>query len=211
MENSSAQNSDGKTKRRPRVGVVGSGFAGFTCMRELEKWVAPEDAELAPVSASDYMPYSPLLPEVAAGAMGARHVVVPMYGALKRARLVLGYATGVDSDARTCTDLRGGRRRGPQRRPRGGHHLGFRLARKSNGAVRRGDHRCPVRLGTGVAERGGAFLMANTRVAGSWAGGETGPASGHLPAGEMCPVVATFERKGPSPWRSPKGRRSDGA
>src|ERR687898_50228 len=100
MENSGAQNSDGKTKRRPRVGVVGSGFAGFTCIRELEKRLAPGDAEWAPISPSECMLYSPLLPEVAAGAMDPRHVVVPIYGALKLARVVLGYATGVDLDAR---------------------------------------------------------------------------------------------------------------
>ena len=103
MENNGAQKSDGKTKGRPRVVVVGSGFAGFTCIRELEKRLAPEDAELVLVSPTDYMLYSPLLPEVAAGAMDPRHVVVPLHGALKRARVVLGYATGVDLGGRTCT------------------------------------------------------------------------------------------------------------
>ena len=37
--------------------------------------------------------------------------------------------------------------------------------------------------------------MANRRAADSRAGGETGSASGHLPARETCPVVATFERE----------------
>src|SRR5918998_1041642 len=103
MESNGAQKSDGKTKGRPRVVVVGSGFAGFTCIREWEKRLAPEDAELVLVSPTDYMLYSPPLPEVAAGGMPPRHVVVPLHGALKRARVVLGYATGVDLGARTCT------------------------------------------------------------------------------------------------------------
>ena len=103
MESGGAQKSDGKTKGRPRVVVVGSGFAGFTCIRELEKRLTPGDAELVLVSPTDYMLYSPLLPEVAAGAMDPRHVVVPLHGALKRARVVLGYATGVDLGGRTCT------------------------------------------------------------------------------------------------------------
>ena len=46
MENSAAQNSDGKTKGWPRVVVVGSGFAGFTCIRELEKRLAEIDHSL---------------------------------------------------------------------------------------------------------------------------------------------------------------------
>src|SRR5215212_2439748 len=103
MENGGAANVGSGPKHRPRVVVVGSGFAGFTCIRELEKRLGPEDAELILVSPTDYLLYSPLLPEVAAGAMDPRHVVVPLHGALKRARVVLGYATGVDLDMRTCT------------------------------------------------------------------------------------------------------------
>jgi NADH dehydrogenase len=38
---------DGTTPtRRPTVLVVGSGFAGFHCMRRLEKHLPPEAAEL---------------------------------------------------------------------------------------------------------------------------------------------------------------------
>jgi NADH dehydrogenase len=102
MENG-RKNSGDSPRGRPRVVIVGSGFAGFTCIRELEKRLGPEDAELILISPTDYMLYSPLLPEVAAGAMDPRHIVVPLHGALKRARVVLGYATGVDLEARTCT------------------------------------------------------------------------------------------------------------
>ena len=96
-------NSGSNPKGMPRIVVVGSGFAGFTCTRELERRLGREDAELMLVSPTDYLLYSPLLPEVAAGAMDPRHVVVPLHGALKRARVILGHVTGVDLDARTCT------------------------------------------------------------------------------------------------------------
>jgi hypothetical protein len=39
--------------------------------------------------------------------------------------------------------------------------------------------------------------MAIGRADGSWTGRETGPASGHLSAGETCPVLATVEREVP--------------
>jgi NADH:ubiquinone reductase (H+-translocating) len=55
------------------------------------------------VSPTDYLLYSPLLPEVAAGAMDPRHITVPLHGRLKRTRVVLGYAVGVSLEARTLT------------------------------------------------------------------------------------------------------------
>jgi hypothetical protein len=67
MENGKA-NSGSNPKGRPRVVVVGSGFAGFTCARELERRLRTEDAELILASPTDYLLYSPLLPEVATGA-----------------------------------------------------------------------------------------------------------------------------------------------
>ena len=96
-------NSGSNPKGRPRIVVVGSGFAGLTCPRELERRLGREGAELTLVSPIDYLLYSPLLPEVAAGAMGLRHIVVPLHGALKRTRVILGHVTGVDLEARTCT------------------------------------------------------------------------------------------------------------
>lgn len=52
---------------RTRIVVAGSGFAGFHCLRHLEKLLPPEAAELVVVSPTDYMLYLSLLPEVAAG------------------------------------------------------------------------------------------------------------------------------------------------
>ena len=102
MENGKG-NSGSNPKGRPRVVVVGSGFAGFTCARELERKLRPEVAELVLASPRDYLLYSPLLPEVATGLIDPRHIAVPLHGVLKRTRIILGDTTGVDLDARTCT------------------------------------------------------------------------------------------------------------
>src|SRR5919202_1111198 len=88
---------------RRRVLIVGAGFAGFTCAYELEKRLGPDDAELVLVSPTDYLLYSPLLPEVAAGTMDPRHIAVPLHGRLKRTRVILGYAVGADLEACTLT------------------------------------------------------------------------------------------------------------
>ncbi len=44
---------------RPRVLIVGGGFAGFHCARELERLLRPSEAGLTLASPVDYMLYSP--------------------------------------------------------------------------------------------------------------------------------------------------------
>src|SRR5918999_114599 len=98
---------DGTTPpRRPTVLVVGSGFAGFHCMRRLEKLLPPDAAELLLASAADYILYSPLLPNVAAGVVEPRHIAVGLHTALRRARVLLGHVVAVDIGDRTATLLR---------------------------------------------------------------------------------------------------------
>ena len=91
------------TERRPTVLVVGSGFAGFHTLRGLERRLPPEAADLVLVSPTDYLLYTPLLPEVASGTIEPRHVAVALRQALSRTRLVLGHVTAVDLDDRTVT------------------------------------------------------------------------------------------------------------
>ena len=88
---------------RPRIVVVGGGFAGFYALRYLQKHLAPEQAELVLVSPTDYLLYSPLLPEVATGVIEPRHIAVSLRRALPRVRLVLGHVRGVDIGGRTVT------------------------------------------------------------------------------------------------------------
>jgi len=90
---------------RPRVLVVGSGFAGFHCLRRLERRLVPADAELVLVSPTDYLLYSPLLPEVATGAIEPRHIAVPLRQHLRRTRLVLGRVVALDLPGGSATVL----------------------------------------------------------------------------------------------------------
>ncbi|HET9556797.1 MAG TPA: NAD(P)/FAD-dependent oxidoreductase [Actinomycetota bacterium] len=91
---------------RPTVLVVGSGFAGFHCMRRLEKHLPPDAAELLLASPADYLLYSPLLPNVAAGVVEPRHIAVALHAALRRAKVLLGHVVAVDVQGRTATLLR---------------------------------------------------------------------------------------------------------
>ena len=82
--------------RRPQVVVVGGGFAGFYALRALQRRLPPDAADLVLVNPTDYLLYSPLLPEVATGVVEARHIAVSLRRALPRVRLVLGRVSDID-------------------------------------------------------------------------------------------------------------------
>ncbi len=97
---------------RPRVLVLGSGFAGYHCLRRLERRLPAGAAEIIAVSPADYMLYVPLLPEVTAGVLEPHRVAVPLRTRLPRTRLVVGTVTGLNLDERACSvvDVEGRRR-----------------------------------------------------------------------------------------------------
>lgn len=94
---------------RAQVVVVGGGFAGFYALRRAQRDVPPDAADLVLVNPTDYLLYSPLLPEVATGVVEARHVAISLRAALPRVRLILGRVTDVDLAGRTVTVVQGTR------------------------------------------------------------------------------------------------------
>ena len=88
---------------RPRVVIVGGGFAGVSCARALEALLAKTPAEITLVNPENFMLYTPLLPEAASGAIEPRHCVVPLRQILRRSRVVVGRGVEVDFPARTLT------------------------------------------------------------------------------------------------------------
>jgi NADH dehydrogenase len=86
------------TARREAAGgtlVVGGGFAGAYVARLLGRRGATI------VNPDNFMVYTPLLPEAAAGTLEPRHVVVPLRQMCPHAELLLGVVTERDADART--------------------------------------------------------------------------------------------------------------
>ncbi|MFC8710378.1 NAD(P)/FAD-dependent oxidoreductase [Streptomyces sp. NPDC057197] len=85
---------------RPRIVIVGAGFAGFHAARTLSR-MSRNRADITVLNPTDYFLYVPLLPQVAAGVLEPRRVAVSLSAALPGVRLVLGEAGRVDLDART--------------------------------------------------------------------------------------------------------------
>src|SRR5580698_1081226 len=101
---------DGKG-HRPTAVVVGSGFAGFTAARRLERLLDEDQADLVLISDTDHMNYSSLLPQVASGRVDPRHNAVALHRALHRTRIVLGEVVDIDVRTKTVSVLHQNKRR----------------------------------------------------------------------------------------------------
>lgn len=85
--------------RRPRIVIVGAGFAGFHAARTLCK-IARDRAEVVVVNTTDFFLYLPLLPEVAVGLIDPRRVTISLPATLPNVRLILGEVDAIDFDGR---------------------------------------------------------------------------------------------------------------
>ncbi|MCB0868382.1 MAG: FAD-dependent oxidoreductase [Solirubrobacterales bacterium] len=83
--------------------IAGGGFAGANAARELEKQLPRQSSRLILVNDVNFLLYTPLLPEAAAGTLEPRHVVTPLRDILHRTNLRLGVVDGHDRDSRSVT------------------------------------------------------------------------------------------------------------
>ncbi|GGT04468.1 MULTISPECIES: NAD(P)/FAD-dependent oxidoreductase [Streptomyces] len=91
------------TVTRPRILVVGAGFAGVECVRRLERKLSPGEAEITLVTPFAYQLYLPLLPQVASGVLTPQSVAVSLRRSSRyRTRIIPGGAIGVDLKAKVC-------------------------------------------------------------------------------------------------------------
>lgn len=86
---------------RPRIVIVGAGFAGFHCARWLDRRFAAS-AEVVLVNPGDHMVYSALLPDIAGGVVEPGCVATPLAATLRSTTVLVGAVTSVDAAAQTC-------------------------------------------------------------------------------------------------------------
>lgn len=91
------------TVTRPRILVVGAGFAGVECVRRLERKLSLDEADVTLVTPFAYQLYLPLLPQVASGVLTPQSIAVSLRRSKKyRTRIIPGGAIGVDLKSKVC-------------------------------------------------------------------------------------------------------------
>jgi NADH dehydrogenase len=88
--------------RRPRIVIIGAGFAGFHCARWLDRRLGAS-SEVVLVNPTDHTVYSALLPDVLGGVVDPSCIATPLGASLPSTRVVVGMVTSVDATAQTCT------------------------------------------------------------------------------------------------------------
>ncbi len=83
------------------VVIAGGGFGGAMAARELERILPRQATRLVLVNDTNFMLYTPFLPEAAAGTLEPRHVVTPLREILSRTYLRLGSIVAHDPVAKT--------------------------------------------------------------------------------------------------------------
>jgi NADH dehydrogenase len=87
----------------PRILILGGGYVGLYTAMGLRKGLKPGEATVTVVDPRPYMTYQPFLPEVAAGSIEPRHVVVSHRRNLKGVEVVTGAVTGLRHAERAAT------------------------------------------------------------------------------------------------------------
>src|SRR6478609_1931811 len=91
----------GKSRKVPRVVILGGGTVGLYTARRLRKRLGKREAAIVVVDPRPYMTYAPFLPEAAAGSIDPRNVVAPHRRALKGVDVLQGKVSEINHADRT--------------------------------------------------------------------------------------------------------------
>lgn len=80
--------------------IVGGGFGGAFCARKLEGLLAGRNRRVVLVAPDNFLLFSPLLPEAAAGTLEPRHTVIPLRELLRSTTVVIGEVVDLDVAAK---------------------------------------------------------------------------------------------------------------
>jgi len=82
---------------KKRILVLGGGFAGVDCTRKLENYFHSDyDIEITLVSDDNFLLFTPMLPQIVAGTVAPRHIVMPLRALCKKARIYESVVRDID-------------------------------------------------------------------------------------------------------------------
>lgn len=80
-----------------RIIVLGGGFAGVKCTKELQKGLkSNSNTEIIMISEDNFLLFTPMLPQVASGTIQTRNIVMPIRTIIKKARFYEGRVKEID-------------------------------------------------------------------------------------------------------------------
>ena len=91
-------------KKKRKIVVLGGGFAGVECTRNLEVLFADEaEIEIVMVSEDNFLLFTPMLPQVASGMIETRHIVMPIRTICKKTKFYEGRIKNIDPYGKLVT------------------------------------------------------------------------------------------------------------
>lgn len=91
--------------RRPRVLILGGGFAGSNALREVQKRLG-ESAEITLVSQDNFFLFTPMLPEISSGMLHPSDISTPIRTFCKTANFCHARVLSIDLDEKSVTVVR---------------------------------------------------------------------------------------------------------
>ena len=91
-------------KNKKKIVVLGGGFAGVECTRQLEsKFGNNPDIELVMISEDNFLLFTPMLPQVASGMIETRHIVLPIRTICEKTKFYEGRIKNIDPYGKIVT------------------------------------------------------------------------------------------------------------
>ncbi len=84
-------------KNKKKIVILGGGYGGVECTRKLEKYFKnDDDIEIVLISEDNFLLFTPMLPQVAAGMLATRDIVMPIRTIIKKTTFYEGRVKNID-------------------------------------------------------------------------------------------------------------------
>ena len=84
-------------KNKKKIVILGGGYGGVECTRKLEKYFKNDnDIEIVLINEDNFLLFTPMLPQVAAGMLSTRDIVMPIRTIIKKTTFYEGRVKNID-------------------------------------------------------------------------------------------------------------------